>query len=97
MFVNFTCIVEATNPAVDIFTLYENGSVISKKTRSGIWIETLDAGGEVTYQCQANNSVGTSSSKKTRFFVEGEATKFLDFFKRLSKNEINISIPKEPT
>lgn len=83
MFVNFTCSVEAANPAVNIFALYENGSVISKKNHSGVWIVTLDAGGEVTYQCQASNSVGTSRSKKTFLFVEGEATKFLEFFTNL--------------
>lgn len=75
MVVNFTCTVEAANPAVDTFTLYENGSVISYKADSGVWIKTLDTGGMVTYKCQANNSVGTSSSSnKTRFSIEGEAT-----------------------
>lgn len=78
MVVNFTCAVEATNPAVDTFTLYENGSVISNKADSGVWIKTLDTGGVVTYRCQANNSVGTSSSSnKTRFSIEGEATVIL--------------------
>ncbi|XP_044180515.1 immunoglobulin superfamily member 10-like [Acropora millepora] len=74
MVVSFTCSVEASNPAVDTFTLYENGSVISNKIDSGIWIKTLDTGGEVTYECQANNSIGTSSSNKTLFFVEVSAS-----------------------
>ena len=80
MFVNFTCTVEGSNPTVDSFTLYANGRVISKKNLSGVWIETLDACGEVMYQCQANNFIGTSSSNKTLFFVEGEAMKFYNFF-----------------
>ena len=86
MVVRFTCTVAACNPAVDTFTLYENGVVISDKTGSGVWIKTLDAGGKVTYKCQAKNSEGTSSSSKTLFSVEGEATKFLFFFffKKLS-------------
>ena len=82
MVVRFTCTVAATNPAVDTFTFYENGVVISNKTDSGLWIKTLDTGGKVTYKCQANNSQGTSSSRKTFFSVEGEDTKsFFSFSK----------------
>ena len=72
MVVSFICSVEASNPAVDSFTLYENGSVISNKIDSGIWIKTLDTGGEVTYECHANNSAGTSRSDNISFTVEGE-------------------------
>ena len=57
---------------MDSFALYENGSVISNKIDSGIWIKTLDTGGEVTYECHANNSAGTSRSDNISFTVEGE-------------------------
>ena len=79
MVVNFTCTVEATNPAVDTFTWYENGSLISSKTDSGVWIKALDTGGEVTYRCQADNSVGTSNSDNITFIAGGEATGFFNF------------------
>ena len=84
MVVRFTCTVAATNPAVDTFTFYENGIVISNKIDSGVWIKTLDTAGKVTYKCQANNSEGTSSSSSSLFYVKGEATKFLFFLKKLS-------------
>ncbi|XP_067030223.1 uncharacterized protein [Acropora muricata] len=74
MVVSFICSVEASNPAVDSFTLYENGSVISNKIDSGIWIKTLDTGGEVTYECHANNSAGTSRSDNISFTVEVSAS-----------------------
>ena len=89
MVVSFTCTVAVTNPAVDTFTFYENGIVVSNKMDSGAWIKTLDTGGEMTYKCQANNSVGTSSSRKILLSVKGEATKFL-FFKNVSTTIIII-------
>lgn len=83
MVVKFICAVEASNPAVDTFTLYENGSVIANKTDLGVWIKTLDTGGKVTYKCQANNSVGISRSDNISFTVEGEVTTLLELFKWL--------------
>ena len=84
MVVKFTCTVEA-NPKVDTFALYENGRMISDKTDTGVWITTLGTGGEVTYKCEANNSIGTGSSENISFTIEGEATnKDLVNFKRLS-------------
>lgn len=74
MAVRFTCTVAATNPAVDTFTFSENGIVISNKTDAGLWIKTLDTGGKVTYKCRANNSQGTSSSRKTLLSVEVSAS-----------------------
>ena len=69
---------------MDIFTLYQSGSMISSKTDLGVWIKTLDTGGKVTYKCQANNSAGTSRSDNISFTVEGKNTKyFLELFKRL--------------
>ena len=80
MVVSFTCTVEA-NPKVDTFALYENGRMISDKTNTGVWIKTLDTGGEVTYKCQANNSIGTGSSENVSFTIGGEATKILSLSK----------------
>ena len=82
MVVSFTCSVEASNPAVDTFTLYENGSVISNKTDSGVWIMTLDTAGEVTYKCHANNSAGTSRSDNISFTVKGKASNFLELISK---------------
>ena len=74
MVVNFTCTVGASNPAIDTFTLYENISVVSSKRDSGVWIRALNNGGEVSYNCDVNNSVDTSSKGYVNFTVEGEAT-----------------------
>lgn len=80
MVVSFTCTVEA-NPKVDTFALYENARMISDKTDTGVWIKTLDTGGEVTYKCQANNSIGTGSSENVSFTIGGEATRILSLSK----------------
>ena len=76
MVANFTCVVEASNPAVEILTLFENGSVVSNKRDSGVWITTLSTGGKAAYKCMASNSVGVSSSDYINFMVEGETTEF---------------------
>ncbi|XP_044180336.1 hemicentin-1-like isoform X3 [Acropora millepora] len=73
MVVKFTCTVEA-NPKVDTFALYENGRMISDKTDTGVWITTLGTGGEVTYKCEANNSIGTGSSENISFTIEVSAS-----------------------
>ena len=74
MVATFTCAVEASNPAVKTFTLLGNGSVVSNKRDSGVWIRTLTTGGDARYKCTANNSVGVSSSDYINFTVEGEGT-----------------------
>lgn len=53
------------------FTLFENGSVVSRKRDPGVWIRTLITSGNATYKCTANNSVGVSSSDYIDFTVEG--------------------------
>ena len=72
----FTCAVEASNPTVETFTLFENGSVVSKKRDHGVWIRTLTVSGDAIYKCTANNSVGVSSSDYVNLTVEGETTEF---------------------
>lgn len=72
----FICSVEASNPEVETFTLFENGSVVSYKKNCGLWIKTLTISGEATYKCTANNSVGVSSSDYVNLTVEGETTEF---------------------
>ena len=72
MVANFTCVVEASNPAVDTFTLFGNGSVVSNKRDSGVWIKTLTISGDATYKCTASNFMGFSSSDDINFTVEGE-------------------------
>ena len=76
MLATFTCAVEASNPAVETFTLFENGSVVSNKRDHGVWIRTLTISGDAIYKCMANNSVGVSSSDYVKFTVEGETTEF---------------------
>ena len=78
MVANFTCVVEASNPAVETLTLLENGSVVSNKRGSGVWIRTLSTGGNAAYKCTASNSVGVSSSDYINFMVEGETTEFFE-------------------
>ena len=59
---------------METFTLFGNGSVVSNKRDSGVWIRTLTTSGKATYKCTANNSVGVSSSDYINFTVEGEKT-----------------------
>jgi len=69
--VKFTCTADA-NPAVDTYKLYENGDVIANMSGSGVWIRTLNTGGQFDYRCEANNSVGTETSSDTTLIVEGK-------------------------
>ena len=70
--VNFTCTVEDANPPPHTYTLFENGSpVVQNMTSPGVWIRALKTAGEVTYRCEARNSIGYNSSSITTFIVEG--------------------------
>ena len=90
MVVNLTCTVEAANPTVDTFALYENGNMISSKTDKGVWIKTLDTGGEVTYKCQANNSIGTGSSENISFTIEGNWLQRSWSFQKVINNMLSL-------
>ena len=67
---NFTCSADA-NPAVDNYTLFENGSVVITSSL-GVWSITMDTAGQFLYRCEANNSVGFGKSSDVTFNVEGE-------------------------
>ena len=69
--VKFTCTADA-NPEVDTYRLYDNGSMIVSMDGSGVWIRTLNTGGQFNYRCEANNSVGTETSSVTTLVVEGK-------------------------
>ena len=71
--VNFTCTFKDANPAPDNYTLYENGTLVVQNMASpGVWIRRLNTAGEVTYRCEARNSLGYDSSSNTTFTVEGQ-------------------------
>ena len=79
MVANFTCVVEASNPAVETLTLLGTGSVVLNKRDSGVWIRTHTTGGNAAYKCMASNSVGVSYSDYINFMVEGETTEFFEW------------------
>ena len=68
--VNFTCSANA-NPAVDSYTLFENGSAVHASSL-GVWSMTMNTAGRFVYTCEANNSVGFSKSSDVIVNVEGE-------------------------
>ena len=71
--VNFTCTAEDANPAPHNYTLFENGSLVVQNMESpGVWIRRLNTAGEVTYRCEARNSIGYNRSSNTTFTVEGQ-------------------------
>ncbi|KAK2557578.1 hypothetical protein P5673_020339, partial [Acropora cervicornis] len=74
MVANFTCVVEASNPAVENLTLLGTGSVGSNKRDSGVWIRTLTSGDNAAYKCMASNSVGVTCSDYINFMVEVPAS-----------------------
>ena len=80
MMATFICTVEASNPAVHTFTLLGNGTVISNKRDSGVWIRRLTTSGDATYKCMANNSVGVTGSNYITFTVEGETREFFEYY-----------------
>ena len=68
--VNFTCSANA-NPAVDNYTLFENGSAVITSIL-GVWSITMNTAGQFVYRCEANNSIGSGKSSDVTFKVEGE-------------------------
>ena len=72
--VRFTCTAEVANPAPHTYTLFENESAVVQHMESpGVWIRQLNTAGEVTYRCEARNSIGNDSSGNTTITVEGES------------------------
>ena len=67
---NFTYSANA-NPAVDNYTLFENGSAVSTSSL-GVWSITMNTAGWFVYRCEANNSVGFDKSTNGIVNVEGE-------------------------
>ena len=68
--VNFTCSADG-NPAVDRYTLFENGSVVNTSSL-GVWSITMGTAGQFVYRCEANNFVGFDISTDISVRVEGE-------------------------
>ena len=68
--VNFKCSADA-NPAVDSYSLIENGSAVNKSSL-GVWSITMNTAGQLVYRCEANNSFGSGKSSDVTFNVEGE-------------------------
>ena len=68
--VNFTCSANAS-PAVDSYTLFENGSAVNTSSL-GVWFLTTNTAGRSVYRCEANNSVGFNKSTDVIVNVEGE-------------------------
>ena len=70
--VNFTCTAGDAKPAPHNYTLFENESLVVQNMESpGVWIRRLNTAGEVTYRCEAWNSIGNDRSRNTTFIVEG--------------------------
>ena len=67
---NFTCSANAY-PAVDSYTLFENGSAVNTSSL-GVWSITMNTSGRLVYRCEANNSVGSDKSTDVIVNVEGE-------------------------
>ena len=83
------CVLRSLRGSVTYSTDQENS--VSKIFIISLWL--IRHAGRETSQSQvegskANNFAGTSSSNKTVFSVEGEATTFLKFCKKFSTNNI---------
>ena len=80
--VNFTCTAESANPPPHTYTLFENGSPVVQNMTSPGGIRRLTTTGEVTYRCEARNSLGYDSSSNTTFNVGGQLhnERFSDYF-----------------
>ena len=84
--VNFTCTAEEANPAPHTYTLFRNESpVVQNMASPGVWIRRLNTAGEVTYRCEARNSISNDISSNTTFTVEGQLhnERFSDNFPNL--------------
>ena len=68
--VNFTCSANA-NPAVDSYTLFENGSAVHASSL-GVWSMTMNTVGRFVYTCEANNSIESANSTNVNIAVNGK-------------------------
>ena len=70
--INFTCSADG-NPAVHIYQLFENNTLVTDGTNShGMWNRTMSTGGVFIYKCVANNTAGTGQSETLTVTVNGE-------------------------
>ena len=68
--VSFTCSAVG-KPVVHTFQLYENDTLVSSSSSSGVWNRTMSTGGVFIYTCEANNTVGTAGSTSLSITVNG--------------------------
>jgi len=61
-------------PSVTLYQLFENDIAILDT--SGIWTRNFKTGGRFTYQCVANNSLGTGQSANVTVTVNGNFVSF---------------------
>ena len=69
--VSFTCSADG-NPAERTYQLYENDTLVSDGSSSGVWSRGLSTGGMFIYKCVANNSLGTAESMSVFVTVNGK-------------------------
>ena len=60
-----------SNPAVDTYQLYVNGSVVNEVSSTGVWNRTMTTGGLFVYKCIASNKIGTAESMDVPVAVNG--------------------------
>ena len=77
--ISITCSADG-KPAVHTYQLFENErSVNDRNSSAGVWIRKDLKGGEFSYRCVANNTVGTAE-KTVNVTVKGtvlEASRYL--------------------
>lgn len=61
-----------SKPPVLTYHLYENATLTSDVSSSGIWKRKMRHGGIFVYKCVANNSGGTGNSTSVAVIVNGK-------------------------
>lgn len=69
--ISFTCSAYS-RPAVQTYQLFENDTLVSDFSDSGLWNRGMSSKGVFVYKCVANNSGGTGSSKSVIVNVNGK-------------------------
>jgi len=62
--VNFTCSADG-KPAVHVYELFENGTLVANSSSPIVWSKIMSSGGVFIYKCVANNTVGSADTTKS--------------------------------
>ena len=71
----FSCSANS-NPAVQMYQLYVNETMVNEVSSTGVWNRTMTTGGVFVYKCNVKNIIGTAMSENVTITVNGNNAVF---------------------